>query len=315
MKKIFLSFKPPDGSYGGGAFFVKNIVKYLQEKGYNITFQLQPNIDILFIIDPRKSINNRYSIDEIIKYKARFPNVKIIHRVNECDIKREKSINIEPLLVKTMKNADKVIFISKWLQNYFVTKYKLKLDSCYILNGCSKNNFFLEKNMKFKNNKIKIVTHHWSNNYLKGFHIYNAIDKLLESRKDIEFTYIGNYNPNYKPKNIKILAPTCGRQLGHLISQHDIYITATQNEPCGMHHIEGLSCGLPILYCAGGGAIEEVCSGVGEEYYNIETLLDKIDMVKENYNNYVNNIDYNYISSDRCCEEYMEVIKSFNIID
>ena len=49
----------------------------------------------------------------VSQYKAYFPNVKIIHRVNECDIKREKSINIEPLLVKTMKIADHIVFVSK----------------------------------------------------------------------------------------------------------------------------------------------------------------------------------------------------------
>ena len=31
-------------------------------------------------------------------------------------------------------------------------------------------------------------------------------------------------------------------------SKHDLYISASINEPAGMHHIEGLLCGLPIIY-------------------------------------------------------------------
>ena len=64
------------------------------------------------------------------------------------------------------------------------------------------------------------------------------------------------------------------------------------------------------LYCIGGGAIKEVCQGVGEEFHNIETLLLKLDLIKTNYNNYVSKINYNYLSSIRCCEEYLKIINN-----
>ena len=137
--KIFFSYKPIQTSYGGGNQFVLNMIQYLQSRGYNITFELESDIDLLFIIAPRPGLHKKYNVNYFIQYKKYFPNVKIIHRVNECDIKRDKSINIEPLLVKTMKIADHVIFISKWLQNYFIKKYSLNLSSySSILNGCNK---------------------------------------------------------------------------------------------------------------------------------------------------------------------------------
>ena len=80
---------------------------------------------------------SRSKLDQLIE-----PTVKIIHRVNECDIKRQRSINIEPLLVKTMQIADKVIFVSKWLKTYFIKKYKLKINSTSILNGCNTDFYF-----------------------------------------------------------------------------------------------------------------------------------------------------------------------------
>lgn len=310
MNKIFFSLKPPVGSYGGGAFFVKNLYNYLIKIGYNVVYDLENDIDVIFIIDPRKDNNNKYSLNDILIYKKKNPNVKIIHRVNECDIKRDVSINIEPLLVKTIMISNHVVFVSKWLEKYFIEKYKLNINSSAILNGCNTNDFYPIKNVKFKNNKIRLITHHWSNNYLKGFHIYNKLDELLNYRNDIEFTYIGNYNPNYKPKNIKIIPPTNGKQLGNLINQHDIYITATQNEPGAMHYLEALCCGLPILYCKNGGGAQEICCMAGEEYYDIETLLNKIDIIKNNYDKYVKKIDYKYLSSNRCCDEYYKIIKN-----
>ena len=88
MKTIFFTLKPPQGSYGGGAFFVKNLSKFLIENGYRVVYNLQIGIDLIIIIDPRRDQYNRYSIDDIIKYKIENPSVRIIHRVNECDIKR-----------------------------------------------------------------------------------------------------------------------------------------------------------------------------------------------------------------------------------
>ena len=308
MVKIFFSLKLPSGSYGGGAMFVKNLIKILENKNYNITHNLDNDIDIIFIIDPRKDNNNRYSIDEILSYKKLNPQVKLIHRVNECDIKREISINIEPLLVKTMKNADHVIFVSKWLKEYFINKYNLQIKSSVILNGCNQKHFFPSKNPKFKNNKIKIITHHFSNNYLKGFHIYNELDKILPKLDNIEFTYVGNYYKNYNPKHIKLLPCVDGLKLGDIIREHDIYLTATQNEPGAMHYIEAQSCGLPILFCKGGGGVKEICDNVGEEFSNIKEMLEKIIIIKNNYNNYVDKIDNYYLTSERCCNEYLEIL-------
>ena len=99
MEKIFFSLKPPIGSYGGGGFFVKNLSQFLTSHNYQVTYTLDEDIDILFIIDPRKGPNKKYNLQDIINYKETHPNTTILYRVNECDIKRDVSINIEPLLV------------------------------------------------------------------------------------------------------------------------------------------------------------------------------------------------------------------------
>ena len=316
MKKIMFTLKsgPPkkNGAAGGGAFFVRNMASFLKNKDYSVIYTLEPNIDIIFVIDPRKNSTNNYKIEDIIKYKEKNPNVKIIHRVNECDIKREKSINIEPLLLKAMKTADCVIFVSKWLERYFVNKYNITQKTLSILNGVDENIFYkktAEYNY-FKDEKIRIVTHHFSDNYLKGFHIYNKLDKILPDYPNIEFTYIGNYNKNYKPENIKIIGQCSGKELADIIRKHDIYITATQNEPGAMHYIEGMSCGLPVLYCVGGGGAKEICSMAGEEYKDLKEFMEKLQKIKENYQDYVGKIDNLYLSSNRCSQEYFTVINS-----
>lgn len=335
------TLKPPNGSYGGGAFFVKNLSKFLVQNNHRITYTLDRDIDIIMLIDPRKSEYNRYSIDDIINYKNNINSkVKVIHRVNECDPKREISINIEPILIKTMKFANHVVFVSSWLREYFINKYSnnvsnsisnstsnsssdwLSPKSSFILNGVDLQNFDgkLEKvndieNIIFSklNNKhpIKIITHHWSNNYNKGFEIYNQLDKLLnneEYKNRFQLTYIGNYNPNYKPSNIIMYPPTQGNKLSNLLKDNDIYLTATQYEPGAMHYLEGAASGLPVLYRQNGGGAHEICSKFGEEFTDINDIFVKLEKILNNYMYYFNNIDLEYIGYQRCSTEFLKLI-------
>ena len=35
------------------------------------------------------------------------------------------------------------------------------------------------------------MTHHWGNDWNKGFKIYSELDELISEQKNFEFTYIG----------------------------------------------------------------------------------------------------------------------------
>ena len=325
--KFFFTYKPVSTSFGGGNQFVLNLSKYLINKNHQVVYDLNHNnIDIIIVIDPRKLRYNKYDTNSVFKYKQNHPNVKIIHRVNECDIKREKSIGIEAKLLKVFRIADCIVFVSRWLLNYYVKKYKLfpmisKMK--VVINGCNINHFNPNKeklninqndsydiNQLLKNRPIRLVTHHWSNNFLKGFDVYNYLDQEMGKRKDFVFTYIGNYNKKYRPKNLRLLPPMNGTQLANELRNHDIYITGTRNEPGAMHYLEGGSCGLPVVYHSGGGGALEVCSKFGEVYSNTKELWKKINKIKNNYNYYLKKIYYQWLGSDRCCEEWNKILES-----
>lgn len=308
--KIFINLEPPGNkeNWGGGLFFVKNFANFLKEKGHQVTYNLETGIDILFIIDPREGSYRKYGLEKIIRYKKRNPKSKIIHRVNECNIKK-KNFDIDNLLIKTMNHSDKVIFLSKWLMDYFKNKYKIQDDKFYyVVNGCDKSNFYPIENKIFDKDKIKLVTHHWSSNYLKGFEIYNKLDELLPEYPNIEFTFIGNYNQDYKPKNIKLVPPVDRKELGNLLRKQDIYVTASVNEPGGMHYLEGLASGLPILCREGGGGINEVGEKYGKNYKSVEDFFYTLDDLSENYETYRKNLDYRFFSSERCSQMYYNII-------
>ena len=41
---------------------------------------------------------------------------------------------------------------------------------------------------KINNKKVNIVTHHWSDNYLKGFDVYDKLDEFVKENNDFTFT-------------------------------------------------------------------------------------------------------------------------------
>lgn len=321
------NLKPPSGSYGGGAFFVIDLERYFKKMGFEVTYQLEDNIDLIFIIDPRFGDYKKYSFDTLCFYSKQNPNCKLLYAVNECDIKRQVSINIEPIIVKAITKCDYVVFISEWLKDYYYNKYsQLREKICnskVIFNACDLNVFYPDKNkipinkrllddsIPEQSKKIKIVTHHWSNNYFKGFHIYNQLDKLISEDdrfKNIEFTYIGRYQDNYRVKNIKYLPPISGKELSDELKKHDIYLTASLYEPGGIHQLEGMAVGLPVLYRNNSGGIQESVLAAGEEFYEIDDMLVKLNKIIDNYDSYCKDINYNFISSERFGKEYYNLI-------
>jgi glycosyltransferase involved in cell wall biosynthesis len=303
--KIFFNRVPKYEPYGGGNQFLSRIVEILQEKGHSVCFHLEDEIDVIFMMDPRPG-DIGYSIDHIENYKKLRPNVKILHRVNECDARKGTNF-MDPLLLRGMNISDSVVFISQWLKDYFVSK-GFDRDSSVIYNGCNLKHFHPMAHRR--SDPIKVVTHHWSDNYMKGFDIYVEIDKFLAQNPGrFDFTYVGRYWDGYKPQATRIIPPVSGIALGNELRKHDVYVTASRHEPCGMHHIEGAACGLPVLYHSETGGIKELCQKHGIEFNSFDTFLEGLEKIEKDYQNYRNMIDVQSLDINLCCKKYIDIIE------
>lgn len=303
---IYFNRIPVNSPWGGGNQFLQSMIDFFKIKGHTVVHDLVPNIDWIFTIDPRPR-EQGVGINEIHNYKLKNPNVKIFYRVNECD-KRKNTHGMDELIYHMISISDKVVFISDWLKKYFF-RLGVNKESHIITNGCNHDHFYPKDHSGFTE-KIKLVTHHWSDNWLKGFDIYQKIDEYISNNPEcpFDFYYIGNHNNSYKPNSTKLISPTCGKELGDLLRQFDLYVTASRWEPGGMHHIEAASCGLPILYHKDGGGINELASLHGEEFGDFEEFLYKFNILKSNYLKYRNEINYDNLSSYTCCEKFYNLI-------
>ncbi len=315
--KVSLNIKFIDGPFGGAMQFAKTFREYLERQHVEVVTTLEDdNIDVIFHIVPFPHMEiSSYSFLDAAEYKRSHPKAKIILRINECD-ERKGTHHMNPLIIQASRYSDHIIYIASWLRPLFENQgLNPIIPSSVILNGADNAIFHNRDKLPWNGTeKMKIVTHHFGGNYMKGHDMYQKLERLL-SRKEFsdmfEFTFIGNIPENTSYERTSVIAPLSGMALGDELRRHHIYITATRNEPAGMHHVEGALCGLPLLYLESG-ALPEYCHeyGVG---FTEENFVEKLHELRSRYHEFLKNLEtYPNTSDHMNAGYYQSTLEVFN---
>ena len=266
---IAINQRPVRKAWGGGNQFILQLENYLKQQGYRVTYRLKKGIKSILLIAPRPFQNVTIDVSEIASFKKDYTYVKCVHRINQTN-KGRSSSNVDNVLRRANYIADHTVFISKWIRDYEISRwFKPSKPHSVIHNGADDKIFFPNKNSRLKKRaNLKIITHHWSDNWNKGFHIYQQVDDMIASGelKDFRLTVVGRWPNEINWKSASTYPPKVGQQLADTLRAHDLYLTAAVWEGGGMHHIEAAQCGLPVIYHKNGGGIPEVASRYGVEF-------------------------------------------------
>jgi len=306
--KISLGMNLQEGPWGGGNQFGKALLQYLRIKNAEISFSLDdPDLDVILLVEPRAEMQiSAYTDREIRWYRQHVnPNAIVVHRINECD-ERKGTQGLNKRLIAANKPADHTVFISGWLRDLFLEQGIKTPAHSVIWNGAEKRIFHpLGYHPWNGSGQLKLVTHHWGTNWRKGYDIYQQLDEMLgqsEWRERLAFTYIGQPRPDFAFKNTAYIAPLTGEALANALRSHHIYFTASQNEPAGMHHIEGALCGLPLLFRESG-ALPEYCEGYGVSF-NEENFVVRLEKMISEYDFWRAKMHLYDNSAQKMCENY-----------
>lgn len=266
--KVAISHRLVEGPWGGGNRFARALIDQLVAEGHQPVFSLADrDIDVILIVDPRaRNPQTAFTPGHVLRYLLfRNPRALVVHRINECDERKgTKGMNARLRLANYC--ADHTVFIASWLRDLSVWRRDLGRSNSVILNGADARIFHSRGYKAWDGREpLRLVTHHWGGNRMKGFDVYEQIDALLGQpswRDRIAFTYVGNLPPGFRFRHATHLPPLTDEPLAEELRRHHVYVTASLNEPAGMHHIEGAMCGLPLLYRASG-ALPEYCDGYG----------------------------------------------------
>ena len=308
---VSVGMRLQEGPWGGGNQFGSSLAAFLRARGIQVIFDLHhPAIDVILLTEPRGDLRtSAFTDDDIAYYQSRTGHrAVVIHRVNECD-ERKATTGVNARLRHANRVADATVFISSWLMDLHLGQGMGARGPRVILNGADATVFHPRgRDMWRGEGPLRLVTHHWGANHQKGMATYLQIDAMLDDpalAQRLAFTYIGNLPEDVRFRHATVLAPLHGDALAAALRSNHVYVTGSLCEPAGMHHIEGASCGLPLLYRKSG-ALPEYCGDFGEGFDGAD-LPDALRRLAGAYHVWADRVLTYPYSADRMCGQYLDL--------
>jgi glycosyltransferase involved in cell wall biosynthesis len=301
--KINILVELKEGAWGGGNQFLKALRREFVKMGVYEDNPAKAEI-ILFNSFP---FREEYRFRQIAKLKK--AGKIIIHRVDGpiSEVRGTDSAIDKIIFSFNDLFASGTVFQSNWsrAENYKLGM-KEKSFSAVILNAPDPDIFNRLGKTVFNREKVKLIATSWSANPRKGFAVYEYLDEHLDFTK-YQMSFFGN-SP-IKFKNIIRHEAVNSRELAEELKKNDIFVTASQKDPCSNSLIEALSCGLPAV-CLNDGGHPEIVGGGGEVFNGTEDILAKIDRVAADYAAYQARIKIAPIG--KIAQNYFDFISQVN---
>lgn len=258
---VALNLKPRSGSWGGANQWTSQLVRFLKYNGWRVRFDLNGEADAIVMTHTGLSNATTFGWEEVDRFKKNHPRVRCLHRINDNDIRKETS-EMDLLLADSNRVADHTVFVSQWLRDHHAARWFDASRPHSVITPGADPRFFnpIGNHPPKAGQPLRLVTHHWSDNWKKGFDVYRDVDTLIAERLpgQFELWVIGRWPSDLKWKRAKTFAPASGEKLASLLRQCHGYVSASRFEPGAMHVAEGLQCGLPLLYLRdSGGTVEQ----------------------------------------------------------
>jgi len=307
--KIYINREYVPGPWGGGAKPLGRMIEMLKAKNHEVDFDLKnQRYDVYVCWDPRPNSRGVW-YGTLHDHRFKFGG-KIVQRVG--DVGTHGKPELTNIVKTSTLYSDHVIFVSDWALDYAGrTHIERATNVSVIPNGALSIFFKNRKALSSVGKRLKVVTHHWSNNEKKGFDVYSKIDNMITNNElDISFTYIGRIPEGLRWKNIKLISPKDVSYLSKNLPTYDVYLTASREEAGANHVLEAMAAGLPILYHIGGGSIPEYCRAYSNyQYKDDETLKNVIAKCAADYKRaHLDILKFNR-TTDSAIKEYVKIIE------
>ena len=272
---FFYDFHTPP--YGGGNQFLLALKQEFQRCGVGVRVNEITGKTLACLF-------NSYNLDfsTLERTLKKHPSCRVIHRVDgPISLYRGTDDGTDSAIFTwNAKLADVTIFQSCWslkesLQAEFRPKHPV-----VIHNAVDASIFHSRCRIEFSSQrKIRLISTSWSDNPRKGAPFYEWLEEHLDWDR-FDYTFVGRSPVRFK--QIRQVDPQPSHGLANLLRQHDIYITASEKDPCSNALIEALACGLPAVYLNDGGHPELAGNG-GRPFTGREDILKTIDDVINEY--------------------------------
>ncbi|MBU1863208.1 MAG: glycosyltransferase [Candidatus Omnitrophica bacterium] len=275
--KIHIIYEFKEGPWGGANQFLKTLKLQLAKR--NMYEEEVEKADVALF-------NSHHCLKKVLALKKKYLRMLFIHRIDgPVSLVRGHKSTIDNVIYEYNRLiADATIFQSQWSlrENYAYGMSHNDFETV-ITNVPDPTIFYPLKDKSIPNQrKMRLIATSWSANMRKGFDIYKYLDDHLDF-KQYEMTFVGNSPIRFN--NIQHVVPQPSDKLADLLRAHDMFITASMNDPCSNSLIEALSCGLPAVVRNSGGLPEIVGKG-GISFEEPHDVLTAITQMRDHLAQY-----------------------------
>lgn len=307
---VAVNVRPFSGPYGGANQWAAQLTVALRRCGYRVVHKLHSDVDLVMGTHLGLSGRLAFSWEEVAAAKARNRRLRVVQRINDNDV-RKGTREMGEVLSAANRTADHTVFVSSWLRDHHAGAWFDRARPHSVIEpGADPAVFHPVGNRAWQPGQpFRFVTHHWSDNMSKGFDVYAAMDAAIAGRnaKDFELWIIGRWPSSIKWRAARTFPACSGRALAELLRQCHAYVSASRFEPGAMHPVEGIQCGLPLLYHADSGGTV----GLGERFGLSlgEDVAHSMSEMREVYARLRKTVLETPPSGDRMCLEYRRLIQ------
>jgi len=309
VARIAFNMRPVATSWGGGNWFLLQLLRHMEASGYEARFDLEAEVECIVALDPRVGATVGFGGAEIAAYCERRPGVRCLHRVNENDAHRGGG-TLDGQLAELNGAAHYTVFNSEWLRDYHAERWFDRARPHSIIhNGADPAVFHAVGGSRWSpDGPLRLVTHHWSDNPYKGFPVYLELDRLIANGElpGTELWIVGRWPADSVWTAARTWPPTSGPELGDVLRRAHVYVTAALWEPGAMHVVEGAQCGLPFLYHEDGGGVVELCREFGIGFR--DDVAGAVHAMRDRYSELRGKVLENSPSGDSMCARYRRLI-------
>lgn len=299
---IFHKFREPP--WGGGNQFMIALKNAIQRQGGTIFSNIVAENIQKYILDAI------WFDRELLRELSKIRHKTVIQRIDgPISLIRGKDQELDDLCFHiNTQFASATVIQSAWTYQRIIETGYQPVNPIIIHNAVDPDIFHRQGHISFdRKRKIRLISTSWSANPRKGGATYKWIEKHLDWDR-FEYTFVGNSSEQFD--RIHHIPPVSSEKLAEILRQHDVYITASQNDPCSNALIEALACGLPTLYLNSGGHPELVSYG-GLPFNHEEEIFPQLEILVENYEMFQNLITVPGI--DEVAKKYLTLLREVSL--
>ena len=285
---------------GGGHQFLRALCNQLDQCGVAVT--------VNFAVPSTKAILiNSFNFEECLLRLARYRGkCRVVHRVDgPLQTYRGFDDGTDARIVEyNRKYADASVFQSLFSREES-ERLGLDLRPGPIISNAADPAFFRQRvpTSPPSDRPLQVIATSWSDNPRKGLEVFRWLDENLDPRL-AEVTFVGRIQAEIR--NLRHLPPCPSEELAAELRNHDVFLAASENDPCSNSLTEALTVGLPVAFRKSGGH-PELVGGAGIGFDRPEELPGIFGVLRGEWRSYRERIAVPSIQS--VARHYLEVLR------